>query len=122
MGNLILVVEDDKAIREAMQQSLVFLGYHVSVVSNGQEALDFLRSQERRPCLIYLDITMPVMDGWEFRVQQQQDAALADIPVVVVTADGNASAKAQKMNVQEGLRKPLDFDVLLETTRKYCSH
>ena len=60
-------------------------GYDVATASNGREALVYLKSHSA-PRLILLDVMMPVMDGYEFRVEQQRDPAIADIPVVVLTA------------------------------------
>jgi CheY-like chemotaxis protein len=58
---------------------------------------------------------MPVMDGWHFRNHQLQDPDFAKIPVVVITADGNAAQKAKAMNATAGLKKPIDLDRFLMT-------
>src|ERR1051325_2493173 len=83
----ILVVDDDADIRESLREVLEDEGYQVSCVANGLEALRHLR-QGNRPCVILLDLTMPVMDGWQFRREQKQDATISDIPLVVITATG----------------------------------
>ena len=77
----ILIVEDDRAIREPLSVLLRGEGYRVSLAENGQEALRKLRT-EPSPDIIVLDLRMPVMDGWEFRAIQQQDPLLGLIPVV----------------------------------------
>ena len=69
---LILIVEDDRAIREPLSVLLRGEGYRVSLAENGQEALRKLRT-EPSPDIIVLDLRMPVMDGWEFRAIQKQD-------------------------------------------------
>ncbi len=109
---LILIVEDDRAIREPLSVLLRGEGYRVSLAENGQEALRKLRT-EPSPDIIVLDLRMPVMDGWEFRAIQQQDPVLGLIPVVAISADG--SAQAVTMSADAYLRKPLDPGDLLQT-------
>ena len=109
---LILIVEDDRSIREPLSLLLRSEGYEVSLAENGQEALRKLRT-ERSPDIIVLDLRMPVMDGWEFRAIQQQDPVLGMIPVVAISADG--SAQAVTMSADAYLRKPLDPSDLLQT-------
>jgi CheY-like chemotaxis protein len=81
----VLVVEDDDLIRGAMRMVLEWEGYRVSCAEDGRQALDLLRTGERPACIL-LDLMMPVLDGWSFRKEQQQDPDLAAIPVVVVSA------------------------------------
>ena len=116
----ILVIEDDKDITDAMRDALSYMGYQVLVAGNGQEALDLLQKSEK-PCMIFLDLMMPVMDGWEFRKIQQQNPLLKDIPVVVVSADGHAKKKAEMLQVQHALVKPIEFDDLVKVAQTYCS-
>jgi CheY-like chemotaxis protein len=79
----ILVVDDDASIREALAESLGDEGYRVVTATNGVEALTLLRPPgELRPCVILLDLMMPVMSGQEFYAEQQRDPALARIPIV----------------------------------------
>jgi len=118
-GKAILVIEDDATTRDAMTLILKEDGYSVACAANGQEALTHLRAS-RRPNLILLDLMMPVMNGLEFRKEQQNDPALKNIPVVVVSADGNVPQKAASIGVADYLLKPVDIDVLLATVRRYC--
>ncbi len=106
----ILVVEDDRSIRSALQGILEDEGYLVTTAEDGRQGLDCLRAG-RPPDLIVLDLRMPVMDGWEFRAAQKSDPALAQIPVLAISADG--SAKAAAIDAQAYLRKPLSTDALL---------
>jgi CheY-like chemotaxis protein len=112
-----MVIEDDHEIRSALVDILTAEGYRVLAASNGKEGLDLLRNGSPQPRTIILDLMMPVMDGWLFRNHQAQDAELAKIPVIVITADGNAKAKAKAMNATAGIRKPIDLDELLGTVR-----
>ena len=119
MHRHVLIVEDDDDIRGALASALDALGYHVEVAENGQKALEILRSQDH-PCLILLDLMMPVMDGWEFRKQQLSDPGLAAIPTIVISADGRARQKAQLLQIKEALIKPIEFNSLMELTQNYC--
>ena len=112
----ILVVEDDEDIRETLQMYLQSSGYDVATAANGQEALDVLTETEP-PCLILLDMMMPVMDGWKFLAALGERETLAAVPVVVVTA---YAEKKPTDRVQEVLRKPVDVRALMETVREHC--
>jgi CheY-like chemotaxis protein len=113
----VLIVEDDEDIREFMGVLLRFHGYETSAAANGAEALD--RLAEEHPCVILLDVMMPVMDGWEFRARQLADPALADIPVVCITAMFDPEEVASRLHVR-CLSKPVDFPILLDTVSTAC--
>jgi CheY-like chemotaxis protein len=117
----VLVIDDDEAIREAVEELLVDEGYSVRAAGNGSEALALLRSSPRLPCVILLDLMMPVMDGFAFRRTQAQDPRLADIPVVVISADSTVTRKASELSVQAALAKPLRLETLLSTVARYCT-
>jgi two-component system, cell cycle sensor histidine kinase and response regulator CckA len=106
----ILLVEDDRAIREVLGGILEEEGYAVTTADNGRQALERLQTGPA-PDLIVLDLRMPIMDGWQFRAAQKTDPALAAIPVLAISADG--SAKAEAIDAAEYLRKPLSTDALL---------
>lgn len=113
----VLIVEDDDGAREALSDCLEMEGITVASARNGREALDYLHSS-KRPRVILLDLYMPVMTGWEFRAAQKSDAAIADIPVVVVTAFGSAVTRQIDANLI--MHKPLDLDRLITVIRDYC--
>ena len=115
----ILVVEDDADIRECLQEALEMIGYPSHACCNGREALELLENIEA-PSLILLDLMMPVMNGHEFCEVKKTNPKIADIPVVVVSADGNLSQKAKKLGVDGAITKPVDFAILIQITRKYC--
>jgi CheY-like chemotaxis protein len=114
----ILIVEDEKDIRETLQEVLRLEGYKTFTASNGREALDMLPTIPR-PCLILLDLMMPVMNGWEFLQEQRMngDMTIATIPVVVVSAAGD---KAKNTQTAGFIKKPVELDALLDTVKKYC--
>jgi CheY-like chemotaxis protein len=118
MDHRILVIEDDPTIREVLVEVLGEHGYAAIGAANGREALDTLASTADRPCVILLDLMMPVMDGWEFRRQLEADPALAPVPVIVLSALDQA--RAAKIHAAAFLKKPLDFDRLLSLVRTYC--
>src|SRR5690348_15367872 len=85
----VLVVEDDEDVREAEATILRDHGHVVSEATNGQEALDFLRNAPKKPCIVLLDLMMPVMTGWEVLEAIDAEPDLQDIPIVVLTAVTN---------------------------------
>jgi CheY-like chemotaxis protein len=116
----VLVVEDDSYLRRLVAEILQEEGYHVSCAANGQEALTSLRHAPL-PGLILLDFMMPVMDGWEFRRQQQQDESLAPIPVVVLTGAGISAQEVASVGAAGGLLKPFDLPALLDAVDRHCA-
>jgi CheY-like chemotaxis protein len=113
----IMVIEDERESRTYLVQLLQLEGFKVVAFSNGAEALKYL-GQSAPPCIIILDIRMPVMDGRQFRAATLQDPRLAKIPVVVVTAaEPRAAAGLSALRV---FKKPVDVDALLGTVRQNC--
>jgi CheY-like chemotaxis protein len=115
----ILVVEDDSDIREDLAELLRDEGYRVTTAGNGAEALEQLRSQ-RTPCLILLDLMMPVMDGWEFRRRMLADERLARVPTVLLTSAADPQDHAVNLNVADVMTKPIRLDRLYATVDRYC--
>lgn len=113
----LLLVEDNDDVREMMALALQLDGHTVHAVANGREALASLKDGVE-PCLILMDLMMPVMNGWEFRAALQQDPALREIPVVVVSA--LSADAAQRLPGTAYVSKPVDIDRLLETVCEYC--
>jgi len=119
MKPTVLVIEDDRAILAAIRDILEMEGYETHCSSNGKEALTYLDGGTR-PCLILLDLMMPVMDGVEFRKIQERNPKISDIPIALMSADGNVDVKRFNIGAQECLRKPVDLMELLGTVKKYC--
>jgi DNA-binding response OmpR family regulator len=114
----VLIVEDDADLRDMMAQFFLLEGFNPKTVSNGREALEYLH-QGQRPAVILLDLMMPVMDGWEFRRHQQGDPQVAKVPVIVLSALDRT--RVGDLGEAAFMKKPLDFDRLLELVRRYCS-
>ena len=114
----VLIVEDDRDTREMLGRFLELEGFDVQTAANGELALKVLQD-EGRPSVIILDLMMPVMNGWQFRVAQQSDPNLSEIPVVVVTAAG-VRDDIPAISADGWLSKPVDFDRLLATIGPLC--
>jgi CheY-like chemotaxis protein len=117
----ILVVDDESSMREMLAEVLEEEGYRVACAANGLEAITYLRAASAHPCVILLDLMMPVMSGWEFREEQRHDPVLASIPVVVLSAVQNLAHEAKAIGVTRHLPKPIDFASLLDTVEHYCA-
>jgi DNA-binding response OmpR family regulator len=117
----VLIVEDDAAICSSLGEALQEEGFDVDTAENGREALELLGSGTP-PSAIVLDLMMPVMDGWDFRHEQLKNAALKDIPVVVITAAGFS---VETIRTQFGdvtlIPKPVSFLDLLAALRAASS-
>jgi CheY-like chemotaxis protein len=112
---VVLIVDDDDAIRETFALALQLHSYATATAANGKEALAWL-NQARAPRLILLDLMMPVMDGWQLLTQLRKDERLARIPVVVITAFG------QDLKVADGfpvITKPVELKNLLALVGRY---
>jgi len=112
-----LVVEDDDDTRDNLAALLRSDGYAVVTADNGREAFDWLRASDCLPDLIVLDLLMPIMNGWEFRMEQVQDALLAEIPVLVVSSEPDVRGEATALRVETCVAKPIDAHTLLEEVR-----
>ena len=119
-GQRILIVEDDSDLREALSEVLRDEGYTVAMATDGREALDHLK-RESRPSLILLDLTMPVMNGWQFRDEQRRDPDLSEIPVVVLSASDRLAEKMGPLGVTDYVRKPIELGQLLRMIERYFS-
>jgi CheY-like chemotaxis protein len=116
---LVLIVEDDVGLSAALADTLRDEGYRVECAGDGLDAITRLRSGAR-PDVILLDLMMPRMSGEDFRAEQQRDPALAHIPIIVISAGGDAEEKAVELAAAGFLPKPLDVSDLLETVDLHC--
>lgn len=113
----ILVVDDDDDIRETLSEALELAGYAVKTAPHGGEALSLLAEGEK-PCLIVLDLMMPVMDGYAFREEQLRRPELASIPVVMVTA--SRSVREASTGAATVLFKPFSLGRLMAAVEQHC--
>ena|SRR5688572_29830325 len=113
----VLVVEDDDDIREMLKYLLTANGYDTMFACNGREAL--VRMSERTPCVVLLDMHMPVMNGWEFRACQLGDPTNASVPVIAVTAYYDPRTVEQQLGLK-CLHKPLSVDHIIDEVQRAC--
>ena len=112
----ILVVEDDPDIRGSLRDVLEDEGYRVVTACDGLDALRAL-DEIARPCLILLDLMMPVMDGAEFLDHMRRRRELSDVKVMVVSAWPDAASSIEATGF---VSKPIDLEALLEKVARYC--
>jgi CheY-like chemotaxis protein len=115
----VLVVEDNPYLREAMVETLRQERYAALGAANGDEALELLNVRGR-PRVIFLDLKMPVMDGWEFCRRVQMIPTLAEVPIAIVSAVAEPGCVPRRRSDAGVLRKPVDVDLLLKKAERYC--
>jgi CheY-like chemotaxis protein len=111
----VLIIDDDRDVRETLEDVLVSRGFTVMSAVHGQDAIRLLRDGAKRPDVILLDMLMPVMDGKTFRAEQQKLGELAQIPVIVVTAYVLPEAGELAPPPAAFLSKPFELEVLFQT-------
>lgn len=113
---MVLVIDDDDDIRETVADLIGWRGFEVTQAANGQEALALLQSSQV-PCVILLDLVMPVMDGWQFLERLRGAPGLRDVPVVIVSGHARSHAPA---GVTKVLHKPFDIEDLYAAVAEHC--
>jgi len=106
-GGTILVVDDERDIREVLRDILEDEGYEVLLAANGAQALALLAGLPH-PRVVILDLIMPVMSGVELYAALKADPALRGIPVIISTSDHSRAPPGVPV-----MKKPLDLDRLL---------
>ena len=114
-AGIVLIVDDDDALRESICDLLEEDGYHAVQARDGVQALEHLQRREDKPGLILLDLMMPGMDGWSFRDAQLRDPILRTIPVVLMSSVQDV----HNFRADGVLEKPLHLDQLLATVRQH---
>jgi signal transduction histidine kinase/CheY-like chemotaxis protein len=116
-GALVLVVDDDEAVRDTMTRFLTREGYSVATASGGREALRLAR--ELRPAAITLDVMMPDLDGWTVLSALKGDPELADIPAILVSIVDEKS-RGYSLGAVEYMVKPINRERLVSVLRSIC--
>ena len=116
-ASVVLVIDDDPVVHDMLRRSLSKEGFRVEVASSGEDGLRAAR--QLRPAVITLDVLMPGMDGWAVLAALKKDAALADIPVIMLTIADDQNM-GHSLGASEYLRKPIDRDRLASVLKKYC--
>ena len=115
----VLIVDDEPFNVDYLEQELEDSDYQIITASNGQEALDKIKSQQ--PDLILLDLMMPVLDGFAVLAQIKADTYLHDIPVIIVSAanDSKSIVKGIKQGADDYITKPVDADHLVQKLKEH---
>lgn len=112
----VLVVDDDPAIRRTVAEALDMEGYEVLEAQDGAEALDLLADAD--PCVVLLDMRMPVLDGWGFAAELRRRELR--VPIVVMTAASNAQRWCAEIGGDDCLAKPFMLDDLYRVVGAFC--
>jgi CheY-like chemotaxis protein len=115
MGKIVVLIDDDDDVRETLRDFVEYLGYRPVVAANGQEGLEVIRTLDELPCVILLDLMMPVMDGWQFLQVVGADATLSGIPVVISTSAPDRAPSGTPI-----LPKPVDLEEFMAALRRLC--
>ena len=114
-GKTIVVVDDEPGFCDTVKDVLEDEGYRVEIARDGRAGLDLLRELQVVPCMLLLDLIMPVLDGNALYREIQSDPSLAAIRVVVATSDPSRAPRGVAV-----LAKPLSLDRLIDTVRACC--
>jgi CheY-like chemotaxis protein len=117
----VLLVEDNEMNRDMLSRRLVRNGYDVVIAVNGQEGVDMAASE--RPDLILMDMSLPVLDGWEATRRLKADPGTASIPIIALTAHAMETdrEKAMAAGCDDFDTKPIELPRLLEKMKAFVS-
>ncbi|MFB6352374.1 MAG: response regulator [Bradymonadaceae bacterium] len=117
----VLVVEDNEMNRDLFVRLLRTRDYEILEADNGRDAIEVTR--ESRPDVVLMDLSMPVMNGWEAALALKEESETADIPIIAVTAHATEGEreKALAHGCDEFISKPFDFDRLAELIESVVS-
>jgi two-component system cell cycle response regulator DivK len=108
---MLLLIDDDDDFRESLAEFLIFRGYAVQTAESVGSALHL--SKVLSPELILLDLSMPVIDGWDFLRERRKDPQLARIPIIVISGSFGVDHRAREAGASEVIKKPFDPNGLL---------
>lgn len=118
-AHCILLVEDNELGRDMLSRRLERAGFSVMTAADGKQALELMR--ERRPALVLMDMSLPVMDGWSACRSARADPAMRQIPIIALTAHAMANDRQSALaaGCDDFATKPVDFPRLLEKIRAH---
>ena len=118
--NPVLLVEDNEMNRDMLIRRLNRAGIDVIPAGDGQEALELMRS--KRPCVVLMDMNLPVMDGWTTCEEVRRDDSIRHTPIIALTAHamGEDRDRAMAAGCDDYATKPIDFPQLLEQIGRLC--
>jgi CheY-like chemotaxis protein len=112
----VLIVDDERDIRDSLEEFFRDEGFDVATAANGDEALKQLRANEALPCAVLLDLFMPVVNGVEVYGRMQQDDRLRSVPVIISTSDPSRAPSGVLI-----MKKPIDLNRLLMVIKQTCA-
>jgi DNA-binding response OmpR family regulator len=120
MNNCIVIVDDETHIRILLEETLEELeddGIEIYLASNGEQALEVI--QRHQPKLVFLDVMMPILNGYDVCEQVRADPALAGMEIIMLTAKGQDQDRQRGMaaGANDYITKPFDPDVILARAR-----
>jgi CheY-like chemotaxis protein len=110
---VVLIVDDDELIRDTLRELVEMTGCTAVLAANGREALKIMA--DRRPCLVIVDLLMPVMTGGELIEEMRKEPALSGIPVIVSTSAPHRAPAGVPV-----VKKPVDIDIIVDWIRQTC--
>lgn len=121
MTNRILLVEDNEQNRDMLSRRLARKGYEVITAVDGQQGVTL--AQESKPDLILMDMSLPILDGWQATKKIKSDSETKGIPVIALTAHAMVGdrEKALEVGCDDYETKPIDFPHLLQKIEKFIS-
>ena len=114
----ICLIEDDELNRHAIRELLQYEGYSVIEFANGKTALEHLKTNSNLPCLLIVDLIMPIMTGRQFLKEVIKHEEIANIPLIVCSTSDEELENLRP--AKSYFRKPIDIDSFLEVVEKYC--
>jgi len=121
LARTILIVDDEASVREALREVIEAEGYATAEASNGREALAWLRAHEA-PCLVLLDLMMPIVSGYDFLGAVKEDPALRAVPIVIISAASREKVEEARAGSTACavLAKPVQLAPLLAAIERIC--
>ena len=112
-SSAVLLVEDNDINRDMLTRRLTRAGLTVITAADGISALEMMR--EHQPGVVLMDMTLPILDGWEATQKAKEDPVITEIPIIALTAHAMAADKERAMSAgcSEYETKPIDFPALL---------
>ncbi|MFA9389860.1 MAG: response regulator [Prolixibacteraceae bacterium] len=123
-GAKVLLVEDNEVNQQVAREIIESAGCIVKIAENGLEAVQKLNEQPSHYELIFMDIQMPIMDGYEASIQIRKNTALDLIPIVAITADAIVGIKEKclEIGMNDFIIKPFEPSIIFDILHKYLAH
>lgn len=118
---MLLLIDDNRDLRESLMEFLALHGHTVQMAENGMDALELLRSWKIPPELILLDLMMPILDGWTFLAERRRDPRLAIVPVVIMSGSRGITSRAKAAGAAAVMHKPFPPEDLLPIIAQYLA-